>query len=193
MRTLNVNDTRPVGAAVRSLIAQYPVVITYEDAQYVYSGDLQDLTAQVRKEHLNARNIVVPRRGVLQAKYKASQHKGDGANVAAALDSVVQANNRNPAATARFTVRQIGNAFHVLPSEVRDSTGAWINQTSILDTRITLSSGEESGYALIESVLKAVKEASGADILGLSADGFVNTLTHYNGNIEAKDEPASDV
>lgn len=69
-----MDDPRPVAEAIRSLTARHPVVITYEDPRYEYSGDTLDVTEQVRNP-LNrnaagsAVRVLVPKGGLLQVSY----------------------------------------------------------------------------------------------------------------------------
>jgi len=189
----SVEDARPLGAAVLSLLTRYPVVITYEDPRYQYSGDLQDVTERVRRNpnSTGKGRILVPRGGHLHASYEIAQETGTPVNMKDALNGVVAAKNLN-AVGGRFAVYQSGDALHVVPVEVRDSNGAWVKQQSVLNTPITLSSGELDGYALMEAILKEVSDASGIK-LGLAAENVTNTLGRYRGGIEAADEPARDV
>jgi hypothetical protein len=191
LKNLQVTDRRPVEAAVLELIGHYPVVITYEDPQFRYAGDVEDLTDQARKKHPNARGLIGPRVGTLHANYEVSQETGELANVSAALVNIVNAKNAD-AVGGRFKVLQIGDVYHVIPTEIRDSTGAWIKQTSILDVRITLKTGELNGAELLKAILEKVSEASGQK-LGWGIDGFNNTFAAYRGGIDVKDEPARDV
>jgi hypothetical protein len=188
--TLFVSDPRPLAAAVLSLIDRYPISITYEDPRYRFSGDVQDVTGQVRK-NLNAPNrVFVPRGGVLEARYEVDS--GQLLSAADTIQRIVETKNLNPVG-GRFEVYQRGGVFHIVPIEARDSTGAWVRQQSILNAPVTLSTGELNGYELIEMVLKQVGEASGERILGMSAERFANSFFRYRGSIEATNEPARDV
>jgi hypothetical protein len=190
---LFVDDPRPLEAAMLSLIRSYPITITYEDPRYEYSGDIKDITDQVLKSpNLSSHRVLIPRGGVLQATYQVSRDTSQPVSVADTVQSIVDAQNASVIG-GRFAVYQRGGAFHIVPSEARDSRGIWVKQRSILDTPITFSSEESNGVELIEAILKRVGEASGANILGLSAERFLNLFFRYKGTIEAKDEPARDV
>jgi hypothetical protein len=82
--------------------------------------------------------------------------------------------------------------FHIVPSEVRDDGGLWVKRGSILDTPITFFSGQMNGYDF-EAILDELAEASGANVLGLSAERFQNAFSRYTGSIDAKEEPAREV
>jgi hypothetical protein len=189
-KNLQVTDRRPVEAAVLELTSHYPVVITYEDPQFMYAGDVEDLTDQARKKYPDARGLIGPRVRTLRANYEVSQETGELASVSGALASIVNAKNAD-AVGGRFKFLQIGDVYHVIPTEIRDSTGAWIKQTSILDVRITLKTGELNGAELLEAILGQVSEASGKQV-GLGIEGLANTFSAYRGSIDIKDEPARD-
>jgi hypothetical protein len=128
----------------------------------------------------------------LQTSYEVARDTREIVSIADTLDHLLEAKNVNPVG-GRFAVRQVGDVFHVVPVQIRDVNGVWVQQTSILDTPIAFSSEELSGYELIEAILKEVNDASGANILGLAAESFTNTLSRYRGKVEAKNEPARDV
>lgn len=188
---LVVDDPRPLSAAVESLIERHPISITYEDPRYEFSGDIRDVTSQVRKNpSATDSRVLVPRGGVLQTTYEISN--GQPASAADTVRQIVETKNLDPVG-GRFEVYQDGDVFHIVPTEIRDSRGAWVKQQSILRTPITFSSGELNGFQLIEAILKQVSAASGANILGMSAERFTNAFYNYRGQIDATDEPARDV
>lgn len=189
-----VDDPRPVQAAVLSLISRHPVIITYEDPRYEFAGDIQDVTDRVRRSpNTPGKNrVLVPRGGLLQSSYEINRSTGAPVDVTAALASIVEAKNLNPVG-GKFAIRQSGDVFHIIPSEANERGGSWVKLGSILDTPITLSRGEMNGYELVETILDKLAEASGADILGLSAERFQNAFFRYTGSIDAKEEPARDV
>jgi len=194
---LSINDGRPMGQAVLSLIRSYPVTITYEDPRYEYAGDLRDITRQLSKSHRPEVRTIVPRGGALRAMYDVSQDTGEPVDMADAIQKVIDANNLARFG-GHFELLQSGAAFHVVPTEVRDGKGRWVQQRSILDAPITFSSGgEKDGFGLIEAILQQVGAASGQKILG----GRPNTAIACGRTgcieneriVDATNEPARDV
>jgi hypothetical protein len=194
---LSVNDARPMGQAVLSLIRSYPVTITYEDPRYEYAGDLRDITRQVSKTRHPQVRTIVPSGGALQATYDVSQDSGEPVDMAGAIQKVIDANNLARHG-GHFEVLQSGETFHVVPTEVRDGKGRWIPQHSVLDTPITFSSGgERDGFDLIEAILQEVSVASAQKIVGgrpnvamtCSSLGCVQNKR----TVDARNEPARDV
>jgi hypothetical protein len=190
--TLQVDDPRPLEAAVLSLIKRYPVAITYEDPRYEYSDDIEDITARVLKNpSASSARFLVPRGGVLQADIEISSDSGQPVSIAATVQGIVNAKNVIPRG-GQFRVYQSEDAFHIVPAATRDSKGAWVEQRSILDTPITLSSAEMNGVELIDAILKQVSDGSGVK-LGLSGFGFSNELMSHKARVVATGEPARDV
>jgi hypothetical protein len=188
-----VNDPRPLKEAILQFIERYPVTITYEDPRYEFAGDVRDVTDEVRRAP-NPENhrTLIPSGGVLQTSYAVSRDTAQPVNVALAIQGMVETKNADPVG-GRFGVYQSGQAFHVVPVEIRRSNGAWVRQTSVLDVPISLTLQETDGYHLLEAILKQVSAASGQDIGGPDFGRLSNPLFRYKGKVEAKDQPAREV
>jgi hypothetical protein len=192
---LSVNDARPMGQAVLSLIRSYPVTITYEDPRYEYAGDLREITRQVSKTRDADVTTVVPKGGALQATYDVSQDTGEPVDMADAIQKLVDASNQARQG-GHFEVVRSGETFHVVPTEVRDDKGHWVRQQSVLDTPITFSSdGERDGFELIEAILQEVSDASGQKVGGGLAIVAACRLgcVQNKRTIDARNESARDV
>jgi hypothetical protein len=194
---LSVNDGRPLGQAVLSLIRSYPVTITYEDPRYEYGGDLRDITGQVSKTRDPQVRTIVPKGGALRATYDVSQETGEPVDMADAIQKLVDANNQARQG-GHFEVLRSGETFHVVPTEVRDSKGRWIRQRSVLDTPITFSSGgERDGFELIDAILQEASVASGQKIVGGRANVVMACSSlgciQDKRTVDARNEPARDV
>jgi hypothetical protein len=189
--TVSVNDPRPLQAAVISLLEKYPVTITYEDPRYVYSSDVRDAT--IKEPPPGKLRHMIPNGGVLQATYEVSEETGQPTDFASAIQAIIDAQNVSTVG-GRFAVLQNGQTFHVVPSEIRDSRGAWIKQPSVLDTPITFSSGGPvDGFQLLDGIVKEISTASGQRFWGVNPGRLMGSLFRYQGEVEAKDEPARDV
>jgi hypothetical protein len=164
---LYIDDPRPVAKAAEELVARYGYVITYEDPPLAYEGDLQDVTTQVRRDldrHPlgKAPKIVVPRGGSLTVRLPSSASVNTQ-TIASVLGQLVSAHSiRNQG--GRFRVVQVGDVFHVVPTEIRDRNGNWIAQSSVLDTPISLPMEDRSELEMIDAVVKAVSSAAHAKI-----------------------------
>jgi hypothetical protein len=189
---LVVNDPRPVALAVLSLVESFPVTITYEDPRYEYSGDLKDISAQVTKNSGSSAKTFAPVGGVLQTTYEITSDKRQPADVLQAVNSILDAHKANGIG-GRFAVFRSGDVYHVVPTEVRNSKGIWAKQQSVLDTRITFSSGGEMhGDALIDAILGQLGASTGQWI-GMNPGVALNALHRYSGVVDVSDEPARNV
>jgi hypothetical protein len=189
---LSFDSGRPVGDAIRALFKQHPIVITYEDPRYEYQADIKDATAIARSpENLRRPGaVLVPRGGPLAISYEISIETENPVDLGSTLQKVVDAQYASQSG-GRFHVLQLGNVFHVVPAEVRNSKGVWTTQSSILDTRITLPNKELAGDDMLRAITNAVSEATGIYV-GLGTLSM-NLFHNYTGYLEASDEPARDV
>ena len=186
-----VDGARPVAAAVHELIKRHPVVITYEDPRYAYAGDLKDVTDQIRNPlappRTDGHRALVPVGGPIQVRYAVSSATNTPVDLAETLESIVQAKAALPAG-GRFRVERSGNVFHVVPSQVRDASGRWVQHTSVLDVAITLKTGELTGFEMVSAILNEISARNGVK-LGIGAIP-INSLMRYRGVVEANNEPA---
>src|SRR6266850_1436693 len=79
--TLTVNSGRPVAEAAWELEKKYGWVITYEDPIYVNSGEIVDVTTQVRRDldHYKpgeAPRVFVPKGGELSISFNVNSDTG---------------------------------------------------------------------------------------------------------------------
>jgi hypothetical protein len=191
--SLDVNDPRPVSAALLELMSRHPVIVTYEDPRYEYLDDIQDVTDQVRDPR-NPNNagkgpVLVPRGGLLAIVYGASADTKEPLDLQDTLSRLLAVKNAYPTG-GRFAVLRTGDIYHVVPTQIRDANGVWIPQTSILDVSISISTAELEGTELMSAILDEVGRASGANILGIANTQFIPTFSRYRGRIEANNEPA---
>jgi hypothetical protein len=166
--TLSVSGPRPVEEAVQQLVSRYGYVITYEDPQYSYGGDLRDVTAEVRTDLQKFAAGKAPKvlghvGGTLTFSVPAAS-SFDRQTMAGVLKGVIQAQEKNEHG-GHFRVEETEGAFHVVPGEWRDRNGNWASHTSILDAPISLPMQERSFPAMLEAICNAVGSASHVDIV----------------------------
>jgi hypothetical protein len=189
-KDLAVNDPRPVAAAIFQLIKEYPTVISYEDPRYVYSEDIQDVTDRVRPNRSGPR-ILVPKGGPLSVTYEVNANGKQPLSYANVLGAVLEAARVNPSG-GRFAVRQQGEMFHVIPTQVRDDSGKWVQATSILDTPISLYVEQQQYSQLMKAILSEVSKANGVRV-GLNDSQFTGEFMRHTGRVDATNQTARDV
>jgi hypothetical protein len=195
---LNIDDPRPVAKAVEELVSRCGCVITYEDPRFGYSGELEDVTTQVRKDldrypAGGAPKVIGPRGGKLTVTLP-SPSSINTQTVALALNQLMTAQSIRGAG-GRYRVIQVGDVFHVIPTEVRDQNGNWTAQRSILDVPISLPMEDRSEAEMIDAIVKAV--SAEAHIKFYLASGVGGGIGNPNRprpyRLGADNEPARDV
>ena len=190
--TLAVESGRPIATAVQALVDHFGVVITYEDPRYAYKGDLQDVTERVRKDldrypSGEPPRVIVPMGGKLTVKTRST-------DVAAALKQLIQVQSTTGQG-GHFRVEQSGDAFHVVPTEVRDRNRNWALSASILDIPISLPTQDRAAQQVLDEICKAVSAA--AHVRVWSGMGLGGDLRSVEGppqyRLGAKNEPARSV
>ena len=190
-RDLYVEDPRPVAEAVLRLAKQYSTVVTYEDPRYAYSGDISDVTERIGRNPASSVRTLIPRGGLIQLSYDIDEGTGEPVDFRRTLEDILEVANASSLG-GHFALRQEQRAFHIVPVEVRDSQGRWVQQPTLLDTPITISTGELNGYKLAEAILEKVGQANGVTI-GLAVERFTNTFMRHSGRVSASNEPARDL
>lgn len=81
-----------------------------------------------------------------------------------------------------FTVTQDSNRLHVVPDQVLDASGAFVHQSSILETVITVPAAQRNGGQLLEAICDAIRNKTGIEIeIGPS------TPSNYLARFDTKD------
>lgn len=160
---LTVESSRPVAKAVEILIERYIAAITYEDPQYAYSGDMQDVASQVRRDvdklgSAPIPKVIVPRGGELAIRYPAS------AGIATILQKLVGA-GADAGVSPRFRFLQSKGMYHIVPAEAKGEDGGWSPQKSVLDYPISIPEVDRDAYDLLRSICIATGEAAGVRVL----------------------------
>lgn len=177
---LHVVDGRPVAAVVQELVSRYRYVITYEDPRYAFEGDLQDVTAQVRKDldrfpPGDAPRVIVPAEDSLTV-YVPQASSISPAELRALLETTTQAQAANRQG-GRFRVMRSGEIFHVIPSAVRDRNGTWAAQTSILDVSLSLPTRDRGRWEMLQDICDALSIAAHVKINYAGPVGGLTSLT----------------
>lgn len=196
--SIGIDDPRPVAKAVEELVSRYGYVITYEDPRHAYEGDLQDVTTQVRKDldqypPGKAPKVIVPRGGRLTLALPSSASVSTQ-SVASVLGQLIRAQSSRGEG-GHFRVVQVGEVFHVVPTEVRDRNGNWTAQSSILDVPISLPVEDRSEGAMVDAIAKAVSAEAHVKVYigGGVGRGIFNPNRPQPYNLGADNERASDV
>jgi hypothetical protein len=165
---IDVNDPRPLAAAVTQLEKQVGIGINFEDMPYTFAGDLKDVTATAMTQSQRSANpgvaIIVPRGGPLTiAPVSLANNPASVSGVTAVLASLVGAY-----ATAGYpgvySSTYAHGAFFITPAQVHNSAGNAIAFSPILDTTVTLPSQARSAGDTLEAILQQVKTQTGIPV-----------------------------
>lgn len=135
LATVSAQGHRPLSQAIKTLMARHPgLVVTYEDVQYQYVGDVEDVTDHVRPG--TTPPALVPREGSVATDYDILSN-GSPKDPQEMISRLVEAYNSgdNP---GRFKVIRTGDVLHVAPDRIRNLDGVLVSQASLLDYQISL-------------------------------------------------------
>jgi hypothetical protein len=162
--TIEVNDPRPLAAAIAELERRHGWVITYEDPPYEYATEVRDVTGAVRKDSDRSKTVLIPNGGPFAFTYPAgmTQARAEPVAVLAALLEAYHSSG-NP---GTFRVVR-DDVFHVLPASSLDARGVAVRRVSPLDTRVRVRVDGESANAfdMLRAILRATSEATGTNII----------------------------
>jgi hypothetical protein len=162
-RVVSVDDPRPLAKAVALIEERYGWVITYEDPRYEYEGDIDDVTAVIRRDFDLSKKVLIPRGGRFDYYYELAGEAEQPRDPVTFLEKLIETYNAS-GLPGQFELAQTGNIFHVLPVAVTNRDGQDASQSSILETPISLPAGEWMGHEVLGLVLRAVSEASGVKV-----------------------------
>jgi hypothetical protein len=173
----------------------YGYPITFEGPKYVFSGDLEDQTLQVRRDldkypPGQAPKVIGVVRNEFTIQTAVSSSPVDPAYIEARLREAVNAQNQSGQG-ARFHLEKDATGFHILPNGIRNKDGDWVDATPQLDTLITIPPATRSAWEMIGLIGNAVSAAAG--MKGGLMGGPSFTLRNVEGNWSASNEPARTV
>jgi hypothetical protein len=200
LRTMTIQDPRPLAKAIESLENLYGVPITYEDPPYVNAGEIADVTAQVRGGQTGGRRILIPRGGSLSFAYEAIEPPlvKDATPVVeairhAASDAIsgLLANYQTSTGSASFALIQGPGSLHVVPTQFLDQTGQVESLKPILDTSVSLPAEPRTAAKLVGDLRAALTRTTGQTvILGTIPYGL---LARHKISLSISDAPARSV
>jgi hypothetical protein len=190
-QTLAVYDPRPVGAAMTILERRFGVIITYEDAPYIHEADVEDQTSpEWRQAHPNGPRALIPKHGSLEITYQMSPGPIKSDEIQSVIQKLLDthAEKNNP---GRFRLQREGEVFHIIPVQVRNSSGSLVSVESILDTAISFPEQERTVSSTVELITNIVSRVRGIKF-GLGS-GPTNLMSRTPFRRGANNETARDV
>jgi hypothetical protein len=181
---------RPLADAIRTLETRYGWPITYEDPRYEHLSQIKDVTQEVRRKSGSAKPVLVPRGIPFTFVYEDLEPNDSPVVIRALLQRLLDtySTSGNPGS---FEVIESEGIFHVLPVSALSRSGNLVDQSSILDTRITLPTKERTVYETLDEVLRIVTGTTGTHVwIGAVPLNLVATTKYQDGS---NNEPARNV
>lgn len=188
-----VNDPRPLLAAINQLQATYGVAINYEDPPFQFAGDSEDVTDKVQRPEQRAANpsvrIRIPRGGPLRWT-PALIRQG---NVADATPTVAQLLTlyQNEGYPGRFQMLHVSGAISVVPVAIKTERGEWHSVSPMFSTNVSIEARDRSAGELIEEILRQVSQRRGVKI-GLAV-APIGMLSNVRTSIGLREVPAATI
>lgn len=157
---ISVTDSRPVAAAATEIEKRFGVIVTYEDPPYFHESQSEDVTGTVSRLPEPRQRVLVPKRRELTLIYQL-QRVEPRLEAAYVLDQVLrQARSIDPG-SADFRLDGSEGAIHIVPTATKGKSGRPEQYASLLDTRITLAYGQDTGMGVVEHIVQAVSKKTG--------------------------------
>lgn len=189
------NRSRPVMRAALQLMAKYGYVITYEEPRYTFKGDLRDVTQE--RQDFNrfppgkAPKVLRPVGGNVQLTLPTTTDK---LSVDGALQRLVQSWVDSDQGGPHFQIKQEGDVFHIVPTEIRDRDGNWSVVQSILATPISLPNRPRTEHDMFKAICTALSLKVGVKVaLALNGGFVVGPPETKQYALGAQEEPADSV
>ena len=188
---MTVDESRPLAAALLALEPHLGVVLNYEDAPIVFSGDATDvassvMTSEQRAAHPEAK-VIVPRPGKLT--WSLPEESRSLAAVKTAVESMVTAYN-STGLPGRFEAQSSGTMFFIVPTAVRGVSGALTTVRPLLSQRITIPTASRSMGETVALIIQLLTHDGTSLVIGTAPFGlFANAQV----SVSANNEPARNV
>jgi len=193
--SLKVEGPRPMANAIEVLESRCRCPITYEDPRYVNSSEIDDVTAQVRRDLANyktgeAPKVLIPKGGAISIEYNDSPASSELERTLMILRQLLDAHHANGnAGLFRFEID--GQLIHVVPTAIKNQAGQMAPQESFLDALITVPVQERRGLVTLQAICAAISQATKTKVIVGSVP--MNLLAQHIGREGGKNQKARDL
>jgi hypothetical protein len=189
--TLVANSIRPIDSIANTLSQRYGILISAEEPQYLFAGDMEDISLadpEWSAGHAQT-HYLVPKRRRLEIRFPVLSD-GSPRDVRQLLQLIVQTANAQLPFAYRLDIDGEFSTF--VPTRTRNAEGRVIEATPLLDRRITIPLGTRS---IVESAHLIGDSLSLQTGLHVRCDKWVtgNPWGRQATEFEAHDEPARKV
>ncbi len=187
---LTVDSPRPLDSVAKTLAQRYAIVINSEDAEYLYSGDMKDVTAEVVRTMRPGLRVFVPKGGHLEVHFPVTPD-GSPQDFRGLLQAVIDAANAQFPFAYRLDVD--GDAYAFIPTTTRDAQGRVIVLPALLDRKINIALGTRRINEHAKLMTDALSAQTGFQVSCCQVGVAGVPWGMENVAFEARDEPARSV
>ncbi|MCI0664239.1 MAG: hypothetical protein L0220_24535 [Acidobacteria bacterium] len=191
MNPASMGDPRPIASVIEKLERKHRVIITYEDAPYIHETEVEDVTSpEWRQAHPDGPRALIPKPVYLDPPYPMAYRSVETDDIKSLIQKLLDkhAEKNYP---GRFRLLQQGEIFHIIPIQVRDSSGSLVNVDSILDTPISFAEQERTLLEVLDLITNAVSQQRSKKLVVGSAP--LNLMAQTTLRRGANNEKARDI
>jgi hypothetical protein len=173
-QTITINDPRPVDAATLILESTFGWPITYEDTPRVFQGDLEDVTAQVRRDGKSASEpgvmpTLIPHGGSFFFSLEdrpqlASGTRAPEAATRAAILEMLKGYSGSVGGVEMFALTDSNGVFHIVPTQRKSASGKLEKVVPVLDTVVNIPAGQRTAVELVRVICESVSSQTGVHV-----------------------------
>ncbi len=191
-RPFTITAPRPLGEAAHELSFQYGILISHEDPPLRFSGDLEEFTLQNGPNRIVRdpnKKLLGSRTATVSATLNVFTDSESLVDVDEVLSDLLKSNeaNGNP---GRFKVIKGKDAWHIVPTAVKDEQGKWVPVTPLLDNKISLTPEPRKAQDVVLDICHQLSLQSNSNVFA-SFPG--DRLRRQTVAVAANNEPARDV
>jgi hypothetical protein len=188
--TVTADTWRPLNAIAETLADKFGIIISAEDPDLVFTGDLTDTTEKAlpgwRAAHPNTR-VYIPKAWRLQFEFRV--HKdGTPEDVGSLLQQIINVANAQSPFAYRLDVDGEFNTF--VPTRTRDAAGAVVEKVPLLDRGVDILAGTRTIAQHGELLAKALSTQTGLRVFCCQSGVGGIPWGMATVAFEAHDEPA---
>jgi hypothetical protein len=187
--SIKVVSRRPMADGLLQFGRDYGWAISYEDPEYSYAGDVEDVTHRFPKEHaarLPRKPVLVPSTHSFSFSVPSSREGLDECAVLRLMTAAYAAERG-----IKFELRQAGTHISVAAVSHRDKSGEILPYTPLLDTPISITREERTAIGALLALTQTLSAATGKRVVAGTVP--TNLLSQWKGIVAAENERARDV
>ena len=162
---LDVDDPRPLLAAVQALEKRFGWTVTYEDPPYASPDDFEDVTLSTRRTLYDKTKprTLVPRGGPFAFRHAMSAPPSSARDRQVVLETLLE-QYRMTDYPGEFALTSTGDVLHVVPIGSKNPAGQRVPARSLLDLNISLPNGQRTAFDMLRAITEAVTRPGVAEV-----------------------------